>query len=212
MSASPGDTRFVVALTGGIGSGKTAVSDRLAALGADVVDTDQLAREVVLPGEPALAAIAAHFGAEMLLPDGTLDRPRLRELVFSEPAAKRWLDDLLHPLIRQRLHQRLTAGTGPYAVAVIPLLAESGQTEGYDRILLVDVPEDLQIDRVVARDGVSREQAQAALRNQAGRSQRLRIADDVLNNDGELASLMEAVDSLHARYCAAAAEKAQKSQ
>ena len=201
-------SRFVVALTGGIGSGKTAVSDRLRQLGADVVDTDQLARDVVAPGEPALGAIAAHFGADILLADGTLNRPALRQRIFGEPEAKRWLDALLHPLIRQRMWQQLAEGSGPYAVAVIPLLAEGGQTEGFDRIVTVDAPESLQIERVMRRDGVSRDQAEAALRNQATREARLAIAHDHLVNDGDLAALTQSVSALHERYCQLAREKA----
>lgn len=198
---------FIVALTGGIASGKTAVSDHLATLGVPIVDTDKLARELVLPGEPALAAIADHFGATILQADGRLDRAALRQRIFSDPAAKRWLDALLHPLIRQSMWAALAQSRAPYAVAVIPLLTETGQTEGFDRIALVDVPETVQLARVMARDGVDAEAAQAALRNQATRAARLSLADDIIANDGDRATLQRAVDALHQSYLRLAHEK-----
>lgn len=200
--------RFTVALTGGIGTGKTAVSNRLAALGVNVVDTDVIAREVVAPGQNALTAIAGYFGPDILAEDGSLRRAELRQRIFSEPENKRWLDNLLHPLIRARMWQRLRQATGPYDLAVIPLLVESGQHQDFDRILLVDAPEHLQVQRVMARDGVSREQAESALRNQSTRTARLAIADDVIVNDGDEASLDAAVAVVHTRYLALAAEKA----
>lgn len=198
---------FIVALTGGIASGKTAVSDHLATLGVPIVDTDKLARELVLPGEPALAAIAEHFGATILQADGRLDRAALRQRIFSDPAAKRWLDGHLHPLIRQKMWAALAQSRAPYAVAVIPLLTETGQTEGFDRIALVDVPENVQLARVMARDGVDAEAAQAALRNQATRAARLSLADDIIANDGDRATLQRAVDALHQSYLRLAHEK-----
>ncbi|MBI2382098.1 MAG: dephospho-CoA kinase [Gammaproteobacteria bacterium] len=202
------NTRYLVALTGGIGSGKTAVSDRLAALGADIVDTDRIARELVLPGSPTLSAIAGHFGAQMLDEFGRLDRARLRERIFADPEAKRWLDALMHPEIRRRLWAELAAGHGPYGVAVIPLLAEGGQTEGFDRIVVVDTPEAEQVRRVMARDGVSPTQAEAALASQATRAARLALADERLDNSRDLPYLLAQVDALHRTLLRLAAAKA----
>ena len=189
-----------VALTGGIASGKTAVSDRFAALGASVVDTDVIARELVEPGSPALADIADHFGDDILLDSGALDRGRLREIVFNDREAQQQLQAILHPLIRaEALHQAEHA-TGPYVIVVIPLLAESGGFPGVDRVLLVDVPESVQIERLMARDGSSREAAEAALRAQATRAERQALADDLIENTGSLETLNAKVEALHERY------------
>jgi dephospho-CoA kinase len=193
-------TRFVVGLTGGIGSGKTAVSDRFAALGVAVVDADLASRAVVAPGEPALAAIAAHFGSAVLQPDGSLDRAALRARVFADPAERRWLEQLTHPLIGAWLRRELLAGESPYSLLVNPILIESGQHRLCHRVLVVDAPEAAQLERTMARDGNSAAQVQAIMAAQVDRQQRLAAADDVIVNAGSLQALDAAVADLHARY------------
>jgi len=194
-------TPLVVILTGGIASGKTAVSDRFARRGVPVIDTDLIAREVVAPGEPALAAIAAVFGADVIGPDGQLDRRRVRATIFSDPDKKHQLEALLHPLIRQRVAQSITAVTAPYCVLVVPLLAETGfYADARHRVLVVDVDEPTQLERVMARDHIDQAQAQAILNAQASRQQRLALADDVITNNGALEELDPAVAALDARY------------
>ena len=152
---------FRVALTGGIASGKSTVADHFRALGVPVIDTDVIAREVVEPGRPALAAITAAFGGEVLDADGRLDRRRMRAQIFADPDARRRLEAILHPAIRAEMERQSRAAGGAYQVLVIPLLAEGGRRDHVDRVLLVDVPEALQVERLMTRDGVSREQAQA---------------------------------------------------
>jgi len=196
---------FRVALTGGIASGKSTVADLFAALGVPVIDTDVIAREVVEPGQPALAQVAGAFGADVLDAEGRLDRKRMRERIFADPGARRRLEAILHPAIRAEMERQSQAAGGPYQVLVIPLLAEGGRRDHVDRVLLVDVPEELQIQRVMWRDGVSHQQAQASLDAQATRAQRLEMADDVLRNTGRVDDLREQVAKLHQRYLALAA-------
>jgi len=191
---------FRVALTGGIASGKTTVADRFAALGVPVIDTDLIARQVVEPGEPALAEIVAAFGHGVLDADGRLDRRRLREIIFTDATARRRLEAILHPAIRAAMERQSRAAGGPYQLLVIPLLAEGGRRDHVDRVLLVDVPEAVQVERLMRRDGVSREQAAASLGAQATRAARLAIADDVLANTGRAEDLDGQVAALHARY------------
>jgi dephospho-CoA kinase len=204
MSVRP----FRVALTGGIASGKSTVADLFAALGVPVIDTDVIAREVVEPGRPALAQVVEAFGRDVLDAEGRLDRKRLREHIFSDPDARRRLEAILHPAIRAEMKRQSLAAGGPYQVLVIPLLAEGGRRDHVDRVLLVDVPEELQIQRVMWRDGVSHEQAQASLNAQATRAQRLAMADDVLRNTGRVDDLRERVAELHAKYTQLAADRA----
>ena len=196
---------FRVALTGGIASGKSTVADLFAALGVPVIDTDVIAREVVEPGRPALAQVAEAFGADVLDAGGCLDRKRMRERIFADADARRRLQAILHPAIRAEMERQSQAAGGPYQVLVIPLLAEGGRRDHVDRVLLVDVPEELQIQRVMWRDGVSHQQAQASLDAQATRAQRLEMADDVLRNTGRVDDLREQVAKLHQRYLALAA-------
>jgi len=196
---------FRVALTGGIASGKSTVADLFAALGVPVIDTDVIAREVVEPGRPALAQVAEAFGADVLDAGGCLDRKRMRERIFADADARRRLEAILHPAIRAEMERQSQAAGGPYQVLVIPLLAEGGRRDHVDRVLLVDVPEELQIQRVMWRDGVSHQQAQASLDAQATRAQRLEMADDVLRNTGRVDDLREQVAKLHQRYLALAA-------
>ena len=191
---------LVIGLTGGIGSGKTAVSDRFARLGVPIIDTDRLARELVEPGQPALAEIVAEFGPDCLDGEGRLQRSRLRERVFADPTGRRRLEAILHPRIRALARERIAGLTVPYCLLVIPLLAETGMTDLVDRVLVVDAPEATQIRRVMARDGVTEEQTRHVLAAQATRSQRLALADEIVENAGDLAVLDDQVTALHRRY------------
>lgn len=191
---------WILGLTGGIGSGKSAVAEQFASLGVHTVDADQAARWVVEPGRPALRQIAQHFGDGVLLPTGELNRAALRERIFADPAERQWLERLLHPLIRSEIADHLARADSPYAIMVSPLLIESGQYRTVDRVLVVDVPEVLQIARTVARDQASEEQVRAILKVQAAREERLRHADDVLVNDRDLSWLRSEVERLHHFY------------
>lgn len=200
---------YVVAITGGIGSGKTTVANQFAALGIEVVDADLIAREVVEPGTPALTAIASHFGPGILDEQGRLDRRALRERIFSDPAAKSWLNALLHPIIRSEMLRQCAAANSPYCLLVVPLLVENRLTELADRVLVIDVDEATQIERTCHRDGVSLEQAQAILASQASRSERLAMADDVLDNQsGTTETIRERILALHETYLAFASQQA----
>ncbi|AWA04894.1 dephospho-CoA kinase [Aeromonas hydrophila] len=202
---------YVVAITGGIGSGKTTVANQFAELGIEVVDADVIAREVVEPGTPALAAIAAHFGSEIITPAGQLDRRRLRERVFTDPQAKGWLNALLHPLIRTEMQRQCAAARSPYCLLVVPLLVENRLTGLANRVLVIDVDEATQIERTCRRDGVSREQAQAILAAQASRAQRLAAADDVLDNqNGKPEAIKSRILALHETYLAFASQQARQ--
>jgi len=190
-----------VGITGGIGSGKSAVANRFEKLGIKVVDADVASRAVVLPGSDALAAIAEHFGHDVLLNDGSLDRAALRQRIFAEPEERLWLEALLHPLIDRYIKQELaSAGSSPYVILVSPLLIESGQRRYVDRILVVDVPEALQLERVVQRDANSRDQVKAIMAAQASREARLKAADDVILNDDGFSKLDAEVARLHTAY------------
>ncbi|WP_270827756.1 dephospho-CoA kinase [Aeromonas sp. Y318-1] len=202
---------YVVAITGGIGSGKTTVANQFAELGIEVVDADVIAREVVEPGTPALAAIADHFGSEVITPDGQLDRRRLRERVFTDPQAKGWLNALLHPLIRTEMQRQCAAARSPYCLLVVPLLVENRLTALANRVLVIDVDEATQIERTCRRDGVSHEQAQAILAAQASRAERLAAADDVLDNqNGTPEAIKSRILALHETYLAFASQQARQ--
>jgi len=201
-------SQFIVGLTGGVASGKSEVGRRFQALGIPLVDADVAAREVVAPGQPALAAIVERFGPQVLLADGQLDRRQLREKVFADPQARQALEAITHPAIRQRLQQQCRAATSPYAVVAIPLLAEAGGRDAYawlDRIVVVDAPEHVQHARLMARDEVDAELAGRMIAAQASRQARLAIADEVILNDGDPAHLDRAVAALDARFRALAA-------
>ena len=189
---------FVVGIAGGIGSGKTAVSDRFAALGVDVVDADVEARRVVEPGEPALAEIGERFGAGVLHEDGTLNRSALREHVFKDADERRWLERLLHPRINASIAAKLRSAGSAYAILVNPLMRSRDPRA--QRILVVDVPEDVQVRRTMARDGGSEEQARAILASQVDRETRLAFADEVIVNDKGFDDLQAAVERLHRLY------------
>ena len=206
-SATPTSKLYRVALTGGIASGKSTVARLFAALGVPVIDTDVIAREVVEPGQPALAEVVAAFGEDVLDDTGRLDRRRLRERIFSDPQARRRLEAILHPAIRRGMERQSSEAGGAYQLLVIPLLAEGGRRDHVDRVLLVDVPEELQVERLMQRDGASAEQARAALRAQATRAARRAIADDLLQNTGSAEDLRNAVAQLHARYVALASAR-----
>jgi dephospho-CoA kinase len=193
-------SKFVVGLTGGIGSGKSAAADEFARLGATVVDTDAIAHELTAPGGAALAQIAALFGAEFIR-DGKMDRQRMRERVFSDPAAKKRLEGVLHPMIRQESERRIAAAAGPYVVHVVPLLIESPDyRRRVDRVLVVDLPEATQIARVRERSRLSEDEVRAIIRTQADREARLAAADDVIDNTGPLQALRNQVGALHQKY------------
>ncbi|QEL63947.1 dephospho-CoA kinase [Oryzomicrobium terrae] len=194
---------FVVGLTGGIGSGKSAVAERFAARGAAIVDTDAIAHALTGPGGAAMAAIAAAFGPGVMRGDGALDRPAMRRLAFSDPAARQRLEAILHPLIRtESARQTEAAAAGhPYVLLAVPLLIESGSyRERCRRILVVDCPEALQITRVMARNQLSEDEVRAILAAQASRAERLAAADDVITNDGRLEQLDGQVAALDQRY------------
>jgi dephospho-CoA kinase len=200
-----------VGLTGGIASGKSAVAGVFADLGVPVIDTDAIAREVVEPGTPGLARVVAAFGQEVLGPDGHLDRKRLRSIVFADTDARRRLENILHPLIRAAMEDRSAVAEGPYQVLVIPLLVESGLNTSVDRVLVVDCPEKLQIERVMRRDRASEPEARAILRAQTSRGERLALADDVIVNDSDLGALERKVRELDVRYRELARSQARRS-
>ena len=193
-----------IGLTGGIGSGKTTVAHYFAALGVPVIDADQIARELVSPGQPALQAIVNAFGTTVLDNNGQLDRARLRARVFgaeAHPGQRQLLESILHPLIRAEMQRRAQAMTAPYGLLSIPLLVEGGQTDQVERILVVDAPEAMQYQRVRQRDNVSSDaEITAILRAQASRQQRLAVADDVIVNDADLEKLHQQILALHEFY------------
>lgn len=191
-----------IGLTGGIASGKSKVAELFAARGIPIIDTDILARQLTEPGKPGLAAVTAAFGDGVLHPDGTLDRSRLRSMVFTDPAKRRRLDTILHPLIlAAALHNAAEAG-GPYQIFAVPLLTETGFDKQMDRVLVVDCPVEIQRQRLMLRDGESAQTADAMITAQASGEQRLAIADDIIVNDGSLEDLESAVERLHNQYLA----------
>ena len=194
------DKPWILGLTGGIGSGKSAAAEAFADLGIETIDADHAARWVVEPGRPALAKIVDRFGDGVLLADGQLNRAVLRERIFAEPQQRQWLEKLLHPLIREEITQFLEAAQSPYAILVSPLLIESGQYKGVQRVLVVDVPSELQVARALQRDQVSEEQLRAIMQAQLQRDERLKFADDVLCNAADKAALEREVQRLHDYY------------
>ena len=191
---------YVVGLTGGIGSGKTAASDYLHSLGIDVVDADIVARDVVAIGQPVLAQIAQHFGTAVLLADGSLNRSALRTIVFNNADERKVLETITHPAIRQEILQQLTASVSPYTLLVSPLLFESGQYQFAHRNLVIDASEDLQRQRAALRDGVSSEQINNIMAAQLTRAERNRRADDIVINHGDLADLYQQLYAVHQQY------------
>lgn len=191
---------LLIALTGGIASGKTAAAEMFASLGVPVIDTDKIARDVVEPGTPALARIVEEFSTDVLDASGRLDRAVMRQRVFADPAQRERLEAITHPAIREELARRSAEAGGMYQVHVIPLLVEGGRADAYDRVLVVDCPEAEQVRRLTARDRSSAEEATRILAAQASREQRLEIADDVIENTGSLEDLRRFVATLHANY------------
>jgi len=192
---------FVVGLTGGIGSGKSAAADEFAALGATVVDTDVISRELTEQGGAAIARIREVLGSRFIGPDGSMDRKKMRDHVFADPAAKRALEALLHPMIREESARRIALASGPYVVYVVPLLIESpGYRARVDRILVVDCPEETQVARVRARSGLAEDEVRAIMRGQISRAERLAAADDVIDNGGGREALRNQVAALHQKY------------
>jgi dephospho-CoA kinase len=199
--------KFVVAVTGGIASGKTTVAKLFETLGAGLVDTDEIAHALTRAGQPAVVQIARQFGEEYLDAEGALDRTRMRALVFSDADARRKLEAILHPLIRARAAARVDSSPAPYVLLVVPLLVETGGYRGLvQRVLVVDCDEELQVTRAMRRGGLSEQQARAILASQATREQRLGAADDVITNNAGLAELADQVRQLHTRYLAMAAK------
>jgi dephospho-CoA kinase len=195
---------YVVGLTGGIGSGKSTACLHFANLGATIIDADEIARTLTAPGNAVLASISSHFGPEILKPDGSLDRPALRQLVFTNPAGKHWLEQLLHPLIRQQINAQIQHSKAEYVILAVPLLLESGQYDFVDRVLVMDLPEPLQLQRATARDGDDAASVSRIMAAQISRQARLAAADDVLDNSGTPEQLATEIKRLHDYYRAQA--------
>jgi dephospho-CoA kinase len=192
---------YIVGLTGGIGSGKSAAAQMFGELGATVIDTDAIAHALTAPGGAAMAPVRAAFGADFVTAEGALDRARMRELAFADAAKKRLLESILHPLIRLRTRELAQAARGPYVILMVPLLIESRDyRKRCQRILVVDCPEEAQIARVMARSGLAAAQIRAIMANQVSREARLAAADDVIDNSRDPAHLRPQVEVLHARY------------
>tara|TARA_B100001029_G_C15057967_1_gene455927 strand:- start:217 stop:813 length:597 start_codon:yes stop_codon:yes gene_type:complete len=191
---------FIVGLTGGIGSGKTVASDRFEELGVKVVDADIASRVVVENGQPALHSIEGKFGSDVISDDGSLNRAKLREIIFKDNEAKSWLEALLHPLIAKHISDEISRATSKYAVLVSPLLFETSQFEMCNRTLLIDVSKEVQILRTTARDNVSRSQVEKIISSQMDRDQKINKADDVIVNDGEINDLISKIDDIHQKY------------
>jgi dephospho-CoA kinase len=191
---------LIIGITGGIGSGKTAASDYLGSRRITVVDADQVSRQVVEPGQPALEQIRAQFGDQVLQADGQLDRAALREIVFADPEQRRVLESITHPAIATEIQHQLERSDSPYSILVSPLLLETDQHQLVDRVLLVDVPESVQVERTARRDEVPGDQVRHIMAAQMDRQERRRKADDIVLNDGSLADLHEQLDHLHQYY------------
>jgi dephospho-CoA kinase len=191
---------LIVALTGGIGSGKSTVANAFARRGVPLIDTDLIARELVTPGRPALEDIVVRFGESVLTTDGQLDRDRLRDIVFTSPEQRAALEQILHPRIRQEVQSRLNELTAPYCLVIIPLLIETGDYPFVDRVLLVDTSEEEQVRRTMARDKLDRRQVEQILASQSTRKQRREFADDIIDNSVAIEDLEQQVESLHDKY------------
>ena len=193
---------LTVGITGGIGSGKSAVTDRLASLGITIVDADVVARVVVEPGQPALQAIAEHFGSEVIQCDGSLDRAALRKIVFEHPDERAWLESVTHPAIREEIQRQLRTADSPYVVLSSPLLLEASQQTFVDVVVVVDVPESIQLERTMSRDGNSAELVEQIMAAQLSRTERLEAADIIIDNGGNLDALNLQVNALHEQLLA----------
>lgn len=191
---------LIIGLTGGIGSGKSTVAHDFAQLGVPIIDADVIARNLLEPEQPAYQQVVTHFGSLILSADKQIDRAQLRHCIFSDPAERQWLEQMLHPLILQQMQQQCAQVISPYAIAAIPLLAEIAPIPFIDRVLVVDAPLAQQIARTCERDHISIEAAQRIIENQASSAQRLRLADDIIENDGSLTTLHQQVRKYHDRY------------
>jgi dephospho-CoA kinase len=191
---------LTIGLTGGIGSGKSTVAKLFAEHGIAIIDTDQIARDITLPGQDALKKIAAHFGNNILLPDHTLDRAKLRKTIFEDPKQRQWLEQLLHPLIRTKTAELIAIAKSPYCIAVIPLLLESKPNPLVNRILVVDSSIEQQIARAKLRDQLSDSEINATIQTQVSREKRLTAADDIIYNECSLTDLIPQVEKLHQLY------------
>lgn len=201
---------YTVALTGGIGSGKSTVATAFSRLGVTIIDADIIARQIVEPGTPALEAIISHFGNTIVLPDGSLNRRALREKIFSHPDEKAWLNALIHPLVGQQTREEMARATSAYVLWVVPLLVENQLYKNADRVLVVDVTPETQLQRTMQRDNVTQELAQNMLAAQATREARLMIADDVIDNNGAPGAIVAEVARLHQQYLTFAAQAEQQ--
>ncbi|MCG9738537.1 dephospho-CoA kinase [Shewanella insulae] len=199
-------SKFVVGLTGGIGSGKTTVANLFAELGIDLVDADIVSREVVAKGTKGLTEIAQHFGPGVLLENGELNRAILRDKIFNTPSEREWLNGLLHPLIREEMLTQLHNATSAYAILVVPLLFENGLDRLVNCTLVVDISPELQIKRTTERDAVDAQQVKNIIASQASRDEKLSKADDVIDNQGDISALRSKVSALHNKYIKLAAQ------
>ncbi|MEP5764433.1 MAG: dephospho-CoA kinase [Halieaceae bacterium] len=197
MSPARANPRLVVGVTGGIGSGKTAATDHFESLGITVVDADLAARTIMESGRPALAAVAKHFGEQVILADGSLDRAALRAIVFAEPAQREWLEQLTHPLIGEEIVAQIAAATSAYVILASPLLLETSQKQLCDLTVVVDVPEQMQLKRTMQRDQNDEAQVRRIMNAQMQREERLALAEEVIDNSGDLGHLQAQVESLH---------------
>ncbi|MCP4273672.1 MAG: dephospho-CoA kinase [Gammaproteobacteria bacterium] len=195
--------KLIIGLTGGIGSGKSAAADFFNQLGVTIVDADLASRKVVAPGQPALSAIKDHFGTDILInsPKGkVLDRDKLRSIIFAHPEEREWINSLLHPLIRQQMDEEVAQSTSSYVIKVVPLLIETAQKNQVHRILLIDVSKDIQRLRVEARDNSSIEEINRIIKSQATREERIKVADDIIDNNSSVDDLEKAVKKMHNKY------------
>jgi dephospho-CoA kinase len=200
-------TSYKVGLTGGIASGKSMAASLFSKLGVPIIDADLIARELVKPGRPALAEIVAAFGKEALATDGKLDRARLRKLIFHNEDLKSRLEAILHPRILQEMHRRAQRVPTPYCILVIPLLIETNQQETVDRVLVIDVPENIQRRRLQTRDGLSEAEIDVALRNQSTRAARLAAANDIIDNRSDVTALRRQIEHYHQKYLSLASQR-----
>ena len=203
---------YIVALTGGIGCGKSAVSTLFAKHNVPIVDADIIARQVVAPGTMALSAIRQQFGEQIILANGQLDRRQLRQRIFQNTADKVWVEQLLHPLIRQETEKQFNATVAPYLIWSVPLLLENQLQQQANSILLVDVAPEIQLQRTMQRDGMSREQAQTIIASQVSRAQRLHYATEIIDNNGDFTALAQQVTKLHQYYLKIASDNKVKSE
>lgn len=200
-------SKYIVGLTGGIGSGKTAASNIFARMGVEIIDADEISRSLVNSGSPCFEEVVLHFGRGIVDSTGNLDRAKLRELIFNNEQQKQWLENLLHPLVKQEIERKIEISSSKYIIVSVPLLLESGNYDFIDRILVVDVPEKTQVSRIMQRDGNSENLARQIMDTQVSRDERLKHADDILDNNNDLGSLEIQIKNLHEKYLRLASTK-----